>query len=208
MPKLTLSFKGRLLDVFHLDEGQTFIGRDEDCQITIDSLAVAPRHALITLDGNGCRIGMLDEEFPIQVNYSPAESTELRHGDVIQVGKHTLTFSDDAIELVSEAPQKTAHPEEATSETDNGPANLMGMLQIMNGQNFGRVIPLIRNMTRIGQVGGDCAMIARRDSGYFISHLEGPSTPAVNNKPIGDGSLLLHDGDEIKVGKTRMKFHS
>ena len=220
MPKLTLSFKGRLLDVFHINEGQTLIGRDATCQIAIDSLAIAPLHARVSLNQEGCRIEKMDEDFPIQVNHNPAETTELHHGDVIQVGKHTLTYSEDAIELVGElSPQRTvvevvtteeadedkeADDEEDTAKSTSAPK---GMLQIMNGDNFGRIIPLNRNMTRIGRVGGDCAMIARRESGYFISHLEGHTSPLVNKKPIGDTSLLLNDGDQIEVGNTHMQFH-
>jgi len=207
MPKLTLSFKGRLLDVFHLDEGATLIGRDESCQISIDSLAVAPVHARIDLDQEGCRIKVLQEEFPIEVNHNPAESIELHHGDVIQVGKHTLTFSEDALELAGELSQNAASEASETEDSDTSVPSGKGMLQIMNGDNFGRIIPLTRNLTRIGRTGGDCAMIARRESGYYISHLEGQTSPAVNNKPIGDASLLLNDGDLILVGNTQMQFH-
>jgi hypothetical protein len=205
MPKLTLSFKGRLLDVFHIDAGQTLIGRDETCVINIDSLAVAPFHARIRLDQTGCRIERLDKDFSIQVNHNPTESAELNHGDLIQVGKHTLSYSADAIELAGELQQKK--PLEDGEVTDQSPTSDKGMLQIMSGDNFGRIIPLNRNMTRIGRTGGDCAMIARRKSGYYLSHLEGQSSPSVNNKPIGDASQLLKDGDVIEVGKTQMQFH-
>ena len=51
-------------------------------------------------------------------------------------------------------------------------------------------------------------MIAKRESGYYISYLEGAASPTVNHKPIGDISLLLNDGDLIKVGKTEMQFHA
>ena len=33
MPKLTLSFKGKVLDVFHLADGEAWIGRDQSCRI-------------------------------------------------------------------------------------------------------------------------------------------------------------------------------
>jgi hypothetical protein len=207
MPKLTLSFKGRLLDVFHIDEGESLIGRDEECTISIDSLAIAPFHARVDLDQTGCRIARLHEDFSIHVNRNPTESVELHHGDVIQLGKHTLTYSEDAIEPAGELPPKTPSDDLEEDPAGNPTVTSKGMLQIMNGENFGRIIPLIRNMTRIGRVGGDCAIISRRDSGYYISHLEGHTSPLVNNKPIGDASLLLNDGDVIEVGKTQMQFH-
>lgn len=207
MPKLTLSFKGRLLDVFHIDEGESLIGRDEACEISIDSLAIAPFHARIVLNQAGCQITRLNDDSAIQVNHNPTESVELHHGDVIQVGKHTLTYSEDAIEPAGELQPKSPSDDLEEDPADNLPTTGKGMLQIMNGDNFGRIIPLSRNMTRIGRVGGDCAMISRRDSGYYIAHLEGSIPPSVNNKPIGDASLLLNDGDLIEVGNTQMQFH-
>jgi predicted component of type VI protein secretion system len=206
MPKLTLSFKGHLIDVFHLKPGQTLIGRDSDCQVSIDSLAIAPLHAKILLEDDDCRIEMLQENYPIQVNHNPTTSVELRHGDVIQVGKHTLTFSQDAIELAGELTPKSAAQDNDQADATT-PDNSNGMLQIMNGENFGRIIPLTRNMTRIGREGSDSAMIAKRDSGYYISYLEGHSSPSVNNQPIGEDSLRLNDGDVIEVGNTQMQFH-
>jgi pSer/pThr/pTyr-binding forkhead associated (FHA) protein len=208
MPKLTLSFKGRLLDVFHIDRGHTLIGRDRTCEINIDSLAIAPRHARIHFDQTRCRIERLDDDFPVQVNHNSTTAVELHHGDVIRVGKHTLTYSDDAIEPAGELTPKTPLKDTETTANDESPTSGHGMLQIMNGDNFGRIIPLNSNMTRIGRVGGNCAMIARRESGYYLSHLEGRSSPAVNDKPIGDASLLLNDGDVILVGKTKMQFHT
>jgi pSer/pThr/pTyr-binding forkhead associated (FHA) protein len=149
----------------------------------------------------------LHEDFSIQVNHNPTDSAELNHGDVIQLGKHTLTYSEDAIEPAGELAPKTPSEEMEEELIENASAASKGILQIMNGDNFGRVIPLNRNMTRIGRVGGDCAMISRRDSGYYISHLEGLTSPMVNKKPIGDNSLQLNDGDVIEVGNTQMQFH-
>jgi hypothetical protein len=208
MPKLTLTFKGRLIDVFHLSEAQTLIGRDGDCQIAIDSLAIAPRHAKVSLlQTGGCQIEALEEDFAVIVNHNHTEATQLQHGDVIQIGKHTLTYADDVIELAAELLQKSEanQPQEDAGAQGTSPSK--GMLQIMSGTNFGRIIPLTRNMTRIGRVGGDCVMIAKRDSGYYISYLEGDKSPLLNNRPIGDGSWLLNDGDVIEIGKTQMQFH-
>jgi hypothetical protein len=97
---------------------------------------------------------------------------------------------------------------EAAEDSDSIERPSTGVLQIMNGENFGRIIPLTRNMTRIGHTGGDCAMISKRDDGYFLSFLEGPHPPIVNRISIGNGSHLLRDGDIIEVGGTKMQFHN
>ena len=213
MPKLTLSFKGRVLDVFHLEPGESLIGRDTVCNIQIDSLAIAPIHARITLDEQGCRLESMDQGFATLINHNIALKKELQHGDVITIGKHTLSFAEDATGLaadIKKAPPLLNEEEEPVEEPEAEEKSQpkQSMLQIMNGSNFGRIIPLTRNMTRLGHAGGDCAMISRRDKGYYISYLEGPNTPKVNKNPIGDESRLLQDGDLIELGSTEMQFHA
>jgi predicted component of type VI protein secretion system len=208
MPKLTLSFKGRVIDVFHLKEGVSIIGRDDGCDISIDSLAVAPSHARVLLHDHKCLLEGLDDAFPILINHNKVASAELQHGDVIQIGKHTLSFAEDALELGGEAIQQTRTVEQQEAdEKEASEQTLKGILQILNGENFGRIIPLNRNMTRIGRTGGNCAMIAKRDSGYYISYLEGAAPLVVNQTPIGEETQRLADGDIIEVGSTQMQFH-
>jgi pSer/pThr/pTyr-binding forkhead associated (FHA) protein len=210
MPKLTLSFKGHVIDVFHLETGETGIGRDQECGIHIDSLAIAPKQALVRqLDDDGYQIRAMDETFPVLVNHEQIEAKRLHHGDVIQIGKHTLTFADDVMELGADLSNDLRLPqaEKHDSQPESEPVT-SGVLQIMNGENFGRIIPLKRNMTRIGHVGGDCAMVSKRDDGYFLSFLEGPNPPLVNRRPVVDESQRLNDGDIIEIGGTKMQFHA
>ncbi|MES9924259.1 MAG: FHA domain-containing protein [Candidatus Thiodiazotropha endolucinida] len=211
MAKLTLSFKGRVIDVFHIERDKTEIGRNDDCTIPIDSLAIAPVQAVITRnDDQSYLLQAQEEAFPVLVNHEKTEETTLNHGDVIQVGKHTLSFAEDVMDLSADLGPIPANDqltdENEPIESDESKSK-SGVLQIMNGDNFGRIIPLNRNMTRIGHAGGDCAMIARREDGYFITFLEGPNPPRINRKPIGNQAQLLTDGDIIDVGGTQMQFH-
>ncbi|WP_177419919.1 FHA domain-containing protein [endosymbiont of Lamellibrachia barhami] len=224
MPKLTLSFKGRIIDVHHLAQGDTLIGRDSDCTLFIDSLAVAPKQILIKLDEAGSHLIAQDKTHPVLINRKVVESTDLVHGDLIQIGKHTLSYAEDALEpggkLRTEATsvvevETGGEEEESWNIFPNiGPATATdaslpheGMLQIMSGEHIGRIIPLNHNLTRIGQAGCDCAIIALRNDGYFLSHLEGPVSPSINDEKIGEESRLLQDGDIIHVGGTQMQFH-
>jgi hypothetical protein len=209
MPKLTLTFKGHVINVYHLEKGETCIGRDGGCDIVIDSLAIAPRQLLIRQSNdNEYQLEAMDEAFPVLVNREKVELTPLSHGDVIQVGKHTLTYAEDVMELGTDLGSTLQAKQDTEADHDSDEIPTSGMLQIMNGENFGRVIPLNRNMTRIGHAGGDCAMISKRDEGYFLSFLEGPNPPVVNRISIGNGSHQLNNGDIIEVGGTKMQFHS
>jgi hypothetical protein len=130
------------------------------------------------------------------------------------VGKHTLSYSDDVLELGADLGASSSTDEdEAENEEPNDDllvdsGNPSSMLQIMNGENFGRIIPLTRNMTRIGQAGADCAMISKRDEGFYLSLLEGQNPPLVNKISIGNGTHRLNDGDIVEVGGIKMQFHS
>ncbi|MES9825655.1 MAG: FHA domain-containing protein [Candidatus Thiodiazotropha endolucinida] len=211
MAKLTLSFKGRVIDVFHIERDKTEIGRNDDCTIPIDSLAIAPVQAVITRnDDQSYLLQAQEEAFPVLVNHEKTEETTLNHGDVIQVGKHTLSFAEDVMDLSADLgpiPANDQLTDESEPIESDESKSKSGVLQIMNGDNFGRIIPLNRNMTRIGHAGGDCAMIARREDGYFITFHEGPNPPRINRKPIGNQAQLLTDGDIIDVGGTQMQFH-
>ena len=150
----------------------------------------------------------MDDAIPTLVNQTKVEVAPLSHGDVIQIGKHTLTYAVDVMELGVDL--STILPAEQTpqAQLSTGETHPSGMLQIMNGDNFGRIIPLNRNLTRIGHAGGDCAMISKRDEGYVLSFLEGPNPPVVNRISIGNGSHRLREGDILEIGGTKMQFHN
>lgn len=198
------------MDVYHLEQAATCIGRDEKCDIHIDSLAIAPREAIIHRIGeDSYGIEPLNDSFPLLINHEAVKSmTPLHHGDIIQVGKHNLTYAGDAMELGTDLGSDARQAEKDDSLLPESGLLNSGMLQIMNGENFGRIIPLKRNMTRIGHVGGDCAMISKRDNGYYLSFLEGSNPPVVNRHPIGNGSHQLDEGDIIEIGGTKMQFHA
>jgi predicted component of type VI protein secretion system len=216
MPKLTLCFKGRFIGLHNLSESSVTIGRAPDTGIHIESLAVAERHALLTLEQEQCHVSPIDNH-EVRVNRRPvAEPTLLCHGDVIQIGKHELIFSDDTTGLnpaLTQNVRPIAPPqgrpdkdtlEQLISSIDTLPN---GTIQILSGRHLGKIIPLQRGLTRLGLTGNECAVIAHRDDGYYISHLEGDTPPLVNNRSIGDSSVRLREGDEILLGGTRMRFH-
>lgn len=207
MPKVNLTFKGRLIDSYHLDDEETTIGRDSSCSIVIDSLAIAPRHLLIKADADGYSITALDEAYPLLLNHQKIENSRVAHGDVLQIGKHTLDFIDDTVTLAVQksTPDETSllHDDEEENTRDN---ELTGLLQILNGENIGRIIPLNRTLIRIGRTGAECAVIAHRGNGYYMSYLEGNNPPKINQTSIGDQTYRLNNGDLIEIGKTQMTF--
>jgi hypothetical protein len=80
-------------------------------------------------------------------------------------------------------------------------------LQILSGHNLGKNLSLNRALTNLGTPGIQTAVIAKRNDGYFLSHLEGENPPKVGDSPIGDKSWPLQDGDIIQIGNVKMQFY-
>ena len=53
---------------------------------------------------------------------------------------------------------------------------------------------------------GQVAVIARRASGYFLTHVEGLAYPLVNGESIGLGAHVLRDNDLIELAGTIIQF--
>lgn len=193
MAKLTLSFKDRKLKVYGLPSGDCVVGRDSDCTVQIDSLAVAPRHARIRPHGESYVVEALDPETQILINGAVLTSAhELTEGDQIQIGKHTLSFSAEG-EGATVASTVIRLPRDA-------------WLQIQNGSHLGRTIRLDKAFTRIGKPDGNLAVIAHRGDGYYLCHLQGDMTPQINDNDIGDQATRLRNTDSVSVGELKVQF--
>ncbi len=210
MSKLTLSFKGQSLKLFSIRRGSLFIGSDPTCEIHIDSLAVNARHARLDTEDQVTILNDLStgETEGLTVNKEKIQQHTLKDGDVIQVGKHTLTYKyepiqDDDIEFSQMSSASLEMPSVTSSQEMVRP----GWLQIMTGQNLGKTLSLNRSMTNLGKPGVATALITRRSDGYFISHLEGKHPPLVGNQPIAEKNHKLNDGDTIQIGNVKMQFY-
>ena len=218
MAKLTLFFHNRIILHYYLDGEVACIGRDDNCEIKIDSLAVAKRHAWITAQGNDYEISPVEEDAVILVNHQPVKTHLLQHGDLIQVGKHTLTFAESVVTPNFVTPK----PDTETGGTDDAPATRLaksdadpapdqlvnkGCIQVISGEHMGKIISLFPPLVRVGLTGKECAMVSRRREGYYLSHLEGEKRPLVDGKAIGDQSILLQDGDLLEIDVIEMRFY-
>jgi pSer/pThr/pTyr-binding forkhead associated (FHA) protein len=215
--KLTLSFKGRTLRVFPVQQGSVVIGSDPSCGIHIDSLAVQPKHARIETHGQDSLLFDLDTEDGTFINQNKITEHKLNDGDQIRVGKHTLQYTYEEVSQLEANESSTSidiRPVPVTEAIEETPqdesildTNKHGWLQILNGQNLGKTLSLNRSMTNIGKAGVATAVITRRHDGYFISHLEGKHPPMVGNDDIGDKTVRLNDGDTITLGNIKMQFY-
>ena len=194
MYKLTLSFKGRILKVATVAAHEISIGRDPACDLHIDNLGLNAVHARVHVEDNGLILSDTSATGGILVNSKPIEQEQpIGHGDVILIGKHTVTVTRDHTAGTADAPTEAPPQQE-------------GWLQFLSGPKLGRTIRLDRSLVRLGKSGSQSAMIASRGDGFYISHLEGELSTRVGDHTVGGESMRLNDGDTIQIGDTRMLF--
>lgn len=79
-------------------------------------------------------------------------------------------------------------------------------IQVLSGAAAGRTLDLTKNLTTIGKPGTQVAVITRRPTGYFITHVEGGSFPTLNGSPLGPQAHQLGDHDLIEIAGVKMEF--
>ncbi len=208
MAKFTVYFKDKALSSGIYDSGIVHIGSDDTNEIVVDSLGVAPIHAVVVIKENGCIIKQLSSEHPLSVNGNETSEYVLQNNDRIDLGKHHIIFN--TIESVSAAFKTKADELEnklnkQLSETTQLPE---ASLQIISGPHIGRILALKKNMTRIGNPKAGIAVISRRKDGFYISALENPKKLEVGSTSVGNKSLKLANNDIITINDVSMQFFS
>lgn len=205
MAKLALSFKGKLLKQIPVKQGRISIGRNPDCDLQIDSLAVSPVNAHLEFRDGIATIEAERDSADIFVNHVKVDKRNLVDNDIIRIGKHTLTYSAD--NYLDELHKQTqAEPLPETTATDQIVSGI-GWIQILSGANVGKTIQLKSSLTDLGKLGIKPALIARRRDGYYISNLSDDVVLTVNNTNIGSNSQRLEDGANIRIDNVQLQFY-
>ena len=104
------------------------------------------------------------------------------------------------------APPPMAPPRPPAPPHDpNGPAR-DSAIQVLSGAAAGRTLDLTKNLTTIGKPGVQVAVITRRPTGFFITHVEGATFPTINGVPLGGQAQQLGDHDLIELAGVKMDF--
>ena len=232
MAKLIVSFKGAPVAEHELRQGEMVIGRKADCDIQIDSLAVSGRHAKVATTGQICVLEDLNSTNGTFVNNQKITTHTLKNGDVVQIGKHTVTYSAGLVSAQQEEeddmektvvlgagaipgfqpqaatpPRPTPAPAAAPPPTPGDASVMLGGLQMLNGPRVGQSFDLVKSLTNVGQKGHCAAVISRRGGAYHLAHMDGPNPPVVNGVKLGDQARKIDDGDIIEIGNIKMQFY-
>ena len=207
MTKLTVFFKDKIICSYLSEKNILHIGRDETNDLTINSMAVAPAHAAIIIrDDGSSTIKQLNDNFPLIINGEKIKKFNLNNNDMISMGNHYIVYnsteSEDQTESLINKEDATSLNHEIISALSIPAANL----QVIDGENIGKVLPLKKAMTRLGHSGNGVAVISKRKNGYFISALENIDAIMVNSVPVCDSSVRLNHNDVLIINNTSMQF--
>ncbi len=79
---------------FLLGAAPLLLGRDEDCDISLDDPSLSRRHAHVLSAADGCYAIDLDSKNGTFVNEQPISRQRLRNGDYLRVGSSIFRFLD------------------------------------------------------------------------------------------------------------------
>ncbi len=107
--------------------------------------------------------------------------------------------------VTSPAPVPQSSTMSQTS-TAAAPHTREAAIQVLSGAAAGRTLDLVKNLTTIGKPGVQVAVVTRRPSGFFITHVEGATFPILNGVLMGAQAQALTDHATIEIAGVKMEF--
>ncbi|MCS4511250.1 FHA domain-containing protein [Xylophilus ampelinus] len=229
MAKLLLSLEGITIREVALVKDRTTIGRRPYSDIVVDSPVVSGEHAVVHLAPDGqAAIEDLQSVNGTVVNGVLVLRQNLKHGDVVEIGRLTLTFDQEpgstgaarrsgradaaAAQAASDAERDAALAgiplfAETATAPDSGAAPVRpAAIRILSGAAAGRAVDLHKVVTTIGKSGIGVAAITRRPQGFILAYVEGEAMPFVNGVSARRVPVMLRPGDLIELAGIRMQF--
>ena len=234
MATITVKFNNKVLFIHPLELNKPVtIGRLNDNDIVVDNVSVSGIHAQIISDEIGFIIKDLGSKNGIFINGKSVKDRRVNDGDVIELGKHELLFSDNGrtsqidMSMIDKDATATLSPDLHTAVLDT--RNQQELLRTHN--RFSNRVPMIsvklkgkviykhllkKEEAAIGRnpesaividntaVSYDHAVVRWENDDFYIQDLRSKNGTLVNDKPIK--KYKLYNGDLITVGRHELLF--
>jgi pSer/pThr/pTyr-binding forkhead associated (FHA) protein len=227
MFRITLSLGGNVVRKYPFEKDSCTIGRDQDCDISIDNVAVSRKHASISLSDGEYVLEDLQSGNGTFVNGEKVVTHVLQTGDAFLIGKYSLLFeiaSGDLESVVKDSARK-AGGEDQTFRLDRKELDKLivrgGKAAEVRGslipEGGGNPVPLNKAFLFAGSA-SDCAIPAsgfmvaprlaiflRDEGGFRIVRVGGKfGSVTVNGQPAD--SRLLRPGEVVEICGKRWQY--
>ncbi|MES2296425.1 MAG: FHA domain-containing protein [Pseudomonadota bacterium] len=211
MAKIIISRDGERIEEVQLNKERMTIGRHPHNDVVIDHRAVSGEHASITTILHESFLEDLTSTNGTYVNGQRVGKHLLADKDVIVIAKFQVMFVAGPREAVSTITQgqRSMPPTRPMPFADSAPlaaAQVLGMIEIRNGSNAGKTMPLTKALTTLGTPGVVVVVISRRADGYAVAHLEGDTVSTCNGQALTAQPRKLAKGDLIDLAGTQLRF--
>ncbi len=237
MPILTLKLNGKTLQTYPVTpEKNIRIGRREDNDIMIRDTAVSGIHAEIESEGNSYYLTDFNSRNGTFVNKELVISRQLKDGDIVSIGNHSLEFSYEENEVrpeekksgdyqatmqidtpIHRAKLARSVAEIADRKIDNKPVPVSaGVLTFLSGEQ--EPVHISTEPITIGKdpqcdivvkgwlVGKQMAQIYQKSGSFYLRPLEARSKMKINYRPV-KSEVVLKEFDVIEIGSITLQFH-
>jgi pSer/pThr/pTyr-binding forkhead associated (FHA) protein len=200
--KLIISRDGEVTQTVQLSKERMTVGRHRHNDIVLDHKTVSGEHALI--------VTILDDSFLEDLNSTNGSFVNghrvgkhfLRDKDKITLAKFKIEFVVDGVRPLS----GNIAVASAAGLLATVPAPLLGEIEVLNGTNAGKRLPLTKAATTLGRAGLLVVVVSKVGDGYAIAQTEGERAALLNGAVIGAEAQPLANGDVIELSGTRMAF--
>jgi pSer/pThr/pTyr-binding forkhead associated (FHA) protein len=209
MSKLVVSLDNVVLKEVPITKDRTTLGRRPYNDIVIDNLAVSGEHAVMLAVGNDVFIEDLNSTNGTYINGKAVKKQLLVHNDTVEIGKYRIKYQGEEYpdyEKTMVLRPGTFNPSNPVTIPPPAHTLIPASIKVLNGGAAGREVLLTKAVTTVGKPGVQVASIAKRPTGYVLSHVEGGLHPSVNGNLVGDGVVSLKNGDIIDLAGTQMQF--
>jgi len=229
LAKLILKFKDQVLKEFTISEKPVVIGRLTDNFITIENVAVSKQHAKIEFKNGKHILSDLNSTNGTFVNKRKVKALELRGGDNIIIGKHTVLYEGDNSETTQGAFSDFGDATMVLNTKDQrnllkkqqGPTDIEGLgkeakLSVIKS-NSRKEYKLTKDVTIIGKspnsdvriqgflVPHMAATIKAQDDSFYISGYGGWISVLINGDHVGR-NRKLNKNDVIQIRNFKIRF--
>ncbi|MBL1275304.1 MAG: FHA domain-containing protein [Ectothiorhodospiraceae bacterium] len=217
--RLILTLDGKILSEIPVTDKKIVIGRKHTNDIQLNDLTLSGHHAQISSVPDYVFIEDLGSTNGTLVNGNHVKKVALEHGDIIQLGRHQLTYLHETQNSYEPTMFVKAEFDETQFIHTNENRKLaikglpLGGFRTISGPAAKSIMELRKTYNSIGFQGKRVALITRATSGYFITSVASTRSrrasdiPRLNGNPINTELTLLKENDIINIAGFEVQFY-